>query len=131
MSIRAHAVRVEMANYGRFFDQHLKGVKWRSGGEGSAKCPFHDDRKASLSVNRESGLWFCHACNFGGTARDFADRLGVEAPAGNQRSAEYVFDYCDEKGALLYQVVRFADKQFSQRRPDGKGGWVWKVEGVH
>src|SRR6266851_6961554 len=98
MSIRAHAVRVEMANYGRFFGQHLKGVKWRSSGEGQAKCPFHDDRKASLSVNRESGLWFCFACNLGSTAREFADRLKVEAPADTGGSAQRVYDYCDEKG---------------------------------
>src|SRR5216683_532266 len=119
-----------MADYERFFGQHLKGVKWRSSGEGQAKCPFHDDRKASLSVNRESGLWFCFACNLGSTAREFADRLKVEAPADTGGSAQRVYDYCDEKGALLYQVVRFADKQFRQRRPDGKGGWLWKLEDV-
>ena len=119
-----------MADYGGFFRAHLKGIKWRNGGEGSAKCPFHDDRKASLSVNRDSGLWFCHACDFGGIAREFAERLGVEAPAGNRRSAERTYDYRDENGALLYQVVRFAGKEFRQRRPDGKGGWFWKLDGV-
>ncbi len=100
------------------------------GGEGAAKCPFHEDRKASLSVNRESGLWFCHACNVGGTAHEFAERLRVEARASNRKSAEHVFNYRDERGELLYQVVRFAGKKFSQRRPDGKGGWLWNLEGV-
>ena len=27
---------------------------------------------------------------------------------------------------LLYQTIRYSNKQFSQRRPDGKGGWIWK-----
>jgi len=119
-----------VSDYSRFYSEHLQGIKWRSRGEGSAKCPFHDDRKASLSVNRESGLWFCHACNRGGTARDFAERLEIEAPLSNLKSAEHVFDYRDAKGALLYQVVRFADKEFRQRRPDGKGGWIWNLQGV-
>jgi 5S rRNA maturation endonuclease (ribonuclease M5) len=119
-----------VTDYSRFYSEHLKAPKWRADGEGSAKCPFHEDRKASLSVNRVNGLWFCHACNNGGTARDFAGRLKVEAPSGGRKSAEYAFDYPDEKGALLYQVVRFAGKEFRQRRPDGKGGWAWNLEGV-
>jgi hypothetical protein len=31
---------------------------------------------------------------------------------------------------LLYQVVRFEPKAFFQRRPDGKGGWIWNLQGV-
>jgi hypothetical protein len=31
---------------------------------------------------------------------------------------------------LLYQVVRFAPKDFRQRRPDGPGGWTWNLKGV-
>jgi hypothetical protein len=119
-----------MADYGAFFERHLKGIKWRSGGEGAAKCRFHEDRKASLSINRDNGLWFCHACSVGGTARDFAERLGIEAPAGNRKSAEYAFDYRDEQGALLFQVVRFPRKEFRQRRPDGKGEWIWNLTDV-
>ncbi|HJU29650.1 MAG TPA: DUF3987 domain-containing protein, partial [Candidatus Binataceae bacterium] len=107
-----------------------KGVKWRARDEGSAKCPFHEDRRASLSVNSDSGLWFCHACDIGGTARSFAERLRIEAPAAHGKAAESVLDYRDEKGALLYQVVRFAGKQFRQRRPDGKGAWIWNLDGV-
>ena len=37
------------------------------------------------------------------------------------------YDYVDEAGALLYQQVRKAGKVFMQRRPDGIGGWVWKL----
>ncbi len=40
------------------------------------------------------------------------------------------YDYQDESGKLLFQVVRFEPKEFRQRRPDGKGGWVWNLEGV-
>lgn len=39
--------------------------------------------------------------------------------------AEY--DYTDESGALLFQVVRFEPKNFRQRKPDGNGKWTWKL----
>ncbi|MHC4888701.1 MAG: toprim domain-containing protein [Planctomycetota bacterium] len=40
------------------------------------------------------------------------------------------YDYKDESGELLYQVVRFEPKSFAQRRPDGNGDWVWSLDGV-
>jgi hypothetical protein len=43
--------------------------------------------------------------------------------------AEAIYEYRDEKGKLLKQVLRHADKKFSQRRPS-KGGWVWNTAGV-
>lgn len=38
------------------------------------------------------------------------------------------YDYCDVDGALLYQVLRLEPKDFRQRRPNGNGGWIWKLE---
>jgi AAA domain len=40
------------------------------------------------------------------------------------------YDYVDGVGDLIYQVVRKADKSFSQRRPDGGGGWIYDLDGV-
>jgi AAA domain len=40
------------------------------------------------------------------------------------------YDYTDDKGELLYQVVRLEPKSFRQRRPDSKGGWIWKLADV-
>jgi len=40
------------------------------------------------------------------------------------------YNYEDETGKLLYQIVRYEPKGFSQRRPDGKGGWIPNVSGV-
>jgi AAA domain len=37
------------------------------------------------------------------------------------------YDYTDDKGELLYQVVRLEPKDFRQRRPDGKDGWTWSA----
>ena len=66
----------------------------------------------------------------GGSIYDFAKRLGIEAPAANQLTGEALFDYRDEDSKLLYQVVRFAGKNFKQRRPHGNGEWLWKLDGV-
>jgi hypothetical protein len=45
------------------------------------------------------------------------------------------YPYHDEEGALLFEVVRFDTPdpkgRFRQRRPDGRGGWIWNVKGVH
>jgi len=38
-----------------------------------------------------------------------------------------VYDYRDESGELLHQTVRYSPKSFSQRRPDGNGGWFWNL----
>ena len=37
------------------------------------------------------------------------------------------YDYTDEQGRLLYQAVRYFPKGFRRRRPDGHGGWLWKI----
>jgi AAA domain len=39
-----------------------------------------------------------------------------------------VYDYTDDKGELVYQVCRLEPKSFRQRRPDGKGDWIWTVK---
>jgi putative DNA primase/helicase len=36
------------------------------------------------------------------------------------------YDYTDEAGALLYQVLRYEPKDFRQRRPNGNG-WIWNA----
>jgi hypothetical protein len=38
------------------------------------------------------------------------------------------YNYCDANGTLLYEVLRLEPKDFRQRRPDGNGGWIWKLD---
>ena len=58
------------------------------------------------------------------------------APAPKSSSQQHkgkitaTYDYTDEHGNLLSQAVRWSPKGFSQRRRDGKGGWVSSVKGV-
>lgn len=59
-------------------------------------------------------------------------RCGASHGPSLATDPEATYDYRDEQGALLFQVVRMPGKQFRQRRPspDGGGGWEWKVAGV-
>lgn len=57
-----------------------------------------------------------------------ARELFADVPAQPQIVAMY--NYTDEQGALLYQVVRRKPKKFSQRRPDGRGGWIPNLNGT-
>lgn len=110
----------------------------RQNGDGwQARCPAHDDREPSLSVSQRSQgdpgvVIYCHA---GCTPDEVAAALGLSTadlfddlptPA-EQRRVVATYDYLDETGTLLFQVVRFEPKTFRQRRPDGRGGWVWKL----
>jgi RecA-family ATPase len=50
----------------------------------------------------------------------------TQKPKG-KLSAQY--DYQNADGTLLYQVLRYDDpKDFRQRRPNGNGGWIWKLD---
>jgi 5S rRNA maturation endonuclease (ribonuclease M5) len=101
----------------------------------AARCPAHDDRHPSLSVARGDdgrALVHCHAdCGI----EEITDALGLtladlygEGTAGNgRREIVATYDYTDERGELLFQVVRYAPKDFRQRRPDGSGGWAWTL----
>lgn len=47
-----------------------------------------------------------------------------------ERKIVATYDYCDEQGRLLYQVVRFEPKDFSQRRLGQDGQLVYDLAGV-
>lgn len=111
------------------------------GGEFYAKCPFHADGKASFRVNDGKQTWFCDPCARGGSVIDFvmakdgvsvADAMKRLGGQDNDTKPVIVatYDYTDENGAVLYQVVRFVPKTFRQRHKNAAGEWVWNMEGV-
>ena len=115
----------------------FSGVK-KSGAGWTAKCPAHEDRRASLSIGQgDDGRWLlhCHAgCELDAIlveakleARDLFPQKGNGT--SNQRIAK-IYDYRDVRRELQYQVVRYEPKNFRQRRPDGHGGWIWSTKGV-
>ncbi|HLK60942.1 MAG TPA: hypothetical protein VKU00_30540, partial [Chthonomonadaceae bacterium] len=73
------------------------------------------------------------------TERDIMPAMGLPMTAlfpprqatlpNRDRKIVETYDYTDEDGNRLYQVVRYDPKDFRQRRPDGKGGWQWSMNG--
>lgn len=126
-----------------FYASELPSVKWNSS-EGMSLCPFHEDTKPSLSVNLNTGLFKCFGCNAKGSVFDFymlrhevdfpASKNALAKEAGltteTQKKIVKVYDYVNESGNLLHQTVRFEPKSFSQRRPDGKEGWIYNLKDV-
>jgi hypothetical protein len=58
-----------------FYSEHFQLPRASSDGEVNVKCPFHDDRRESLSVNLNTGLWCCHAGCGGGDELDFFQKI--------------------------------------------------------
>jgi 5S rRNA maturation endonuclease (ribonuclease M5) len=94
-----------------------------------AICPGHDDRSPSLSIREVDGkvLLHCHAgCNQADVIAALK-ALGLwHSEQGEKPQIVATYGYTDKAGALLYEVVRYQPKDFRQRRPDGRGGWIWK-----
>ena len=102
-----------------------------------AKCPAHEDRTASLSINTgDDGRWLlcCHAgCDLDAilSASNLQRRDLFPENGNGSRQIIASYDYQTTAGDLLFQVVRYDPKDFRQRRPDGKGGWIHNVKGLN
>ncbi len=115
-----------------------------------ALCAFHQERTPSLSVNIETGLFFCFGCRVGGSVIDYIakktgrptgdvfkelagqlERDGNTTPAIGTPTATYV--YRNQLGEEVFRVLKFigADgkKTFRQQRRENKL-WSWGMEGV-
>jgi hypothetical protein len=118
----------------------------------STKTELRFGSKGSVSVEiagPNRGQWYDHENQIGGGAWKLltvksgksngeaidwlAFELGIKVdPETDRHNGKIVatYDYRDESGRLLFQVVRLEPKDFRQRCPDGAGGWIWKTRGV-
>ena len=97
-----------------------------------ARCPCHDDKKQSLSIGRgKKGVVL--KCQAGCDTRDIIARVGLKP-----RDLFYEQEKPQEKRRIVatydypggVQKIRYSDKSFSWRQPDGKGGWIWNRNGI-
>ncbi len=109
-----------------------------SGGQVLAPGPGHSagDRSLSIKIDETAPSGFV-VHSFSGDdpirCKDYVrQKIGLPPFNGKPSTpskpiivAEY--DYTDERGELLSQVVRYRPKGFRQRRPDGRGGWLWSL----
>ena len=116
-----------------------RGIELRFG-TNSSKC-----------VDLEKGCWYDHENENGGGVADLI-RQGEGLPEGaplqgiltskfgispkpltfgtSMSTLTTQHDYHNASGQTVYQVIRSADMKFSQRRPDGKGGYIYNLKGV-
>lgn len=111
-------------------------TQWTPPGEkGDWRCPVHGDSTPSLSVSRgDKGVVL--KCQAGCDTTAVVDALGLtmrdlfdEHTNGRSDKPEIVatYDYQDEDGQLLFQVVRMVPKTFRQRRRTPTGEWQWNL----
>jgi len=129
----------------------------RQGVERVGPCPRcgGTDR---FAINTVKNVYNCRGCGHGGDVIELVQWLdncqfteavetltGQPKPNGQAGPAQSApgkarwtiaatFGYEDEHRKLLFQTVRYEDpkgeKDYSQRRPDGKGGWINDLKGV-
>ena len=128
--------------------QDLQSAARALGGEvskGQISCPGpgHSPRDRSLRVKLDPAaadgfIVWSYSGDDAIACKDYVrERLGLEpfkpkakanGSGPGKRALEVNYDYVDEHGELLFQVARWRPKGFSQRRPDGKGGWIPKLD---
>ena len=144
----AKACAVSCADIAKHFWGEPKSAtpkEWRWGTHGSR------------AINVEKNVWFDHEANEGGDTIRLVQRelgytrdtavswllnrqnyfgSGCRTEANVNRSPAPLgpivatYDYVDEGGNLLFQVVKHDPKTFRQRRRTSKGNWLWSVRGV-
>jgi hypothetical protein len=135
--IRAREIR-------RFFEHHFSGQTIPYRDQVVLRCPFHDDKHASLSINLQEGVWTCHAgCGQGGliefemrasnrdadeAKRKIAQIVGTNLFETDNRP-EAIYQYRDAQGSLVFEKLRYPGKKFVQRRP-GDHGYEYNLAGV-
>jgi putative DNA primase/helicase len=114
-----------------------------SNGGWSARCPAHEDRRASLSINQgDDGRVLLH-CHAGCEPEAVVGKLGLTMkdlmmPSTNGNGTPKkctprivaTYDYRDADGTLLRQSCRYVPKNFKQRVPKPGGGWTWSVKDI-
>ena len=134
-----------IARYLSAIGHELKG----EGAKASARCPFHDDKSPSMSVNTDKGLWFCHACGFGGTVIDMhmrrhglsckdalaqlAEGAGLRDDMADKPQKVATYIYRDSLAREVMRIDRIEtgkDKKFRQYTVDPAGQEHNGIDGV-
>lgn len=138
------------------FSVHMEAVARKLWGEPNARLSSKEELRfgtqGSRSVDLAKGAFYDHEAEEGGGVLDLICRetkakgsealnwmreeLGVviqqvEPRRGAApRTISATYDYVDEVGEVIFQVVRYEPKDFRQRRPAPQGGWSWSIKGV-
>lgn len=124
-----------------YYADRVRALRITNQREWRGPCPVHSGKDLNFAVNAETGLAQCHSqCGRGWDilslemelcSVDFArakervfSLIGRPNVPWEERNVEAIYDYTDETGKLLYQVLRYHGKTFRQRRlAGGLGTW--------
>ena len=127
-------MKTTLTNNGLFKDliNHLKPVSGPdANGNYLCWCPFHPDGKGEPPHRPNMYIsdkgFICFACDEKGSLSKLAKKLGLQNTS-NVRRIEKIYDYLDESGNLLFQVVRCNDKKFFQRQPGLDRNWRYDLK---
>lgn len=143
------------------FGRHMEVVAKHFWGDpnlhASTKTELRWGSHGARCVDLEKGVWYDNEAGEGGGVLDLVsreasvmnggavaylrdtvgldipdDRRPIQSAPATPRKIVATYDYIDEVGEVLFQVVRFEPKTFRQRRPDPTeaDGWSWSVKGV-
>lgn len=111
-------------------------VKKLAGNSFLVTCPAHNDKVPSLHISLKDNTILLK-CQAGCLTEDVLKALGIEMSDLFTKPLETTkgkivatYDYTDESGNQLFQVIRYEPKSFNQRRKDTKGEWVYNLDGV-
>lgn len=135
---------------------HAERIARHYWGEPNAKLSINGrtlrwGTKGSKELDLIKKTWYSFEDEVGGGIVDLVRRYGnlgisgsvadvLEREFGIQKQAQKalepkqyiqrIYSYFDADGAEAYQVCRMYPKSFRQRRPDGRGGYIYKMDGV-
>lgn len=115
----------------KYVGEHFDSFE-RNGSGYKALCPAHNDNTPSLCLNMSKDGRVLIKCQAGCETEHVLEVVGLSFQdlMPDAKRIEATYDYRDEQGDLLYQVVRYKPKTFRQRRPKKDGGWNWSTKDV-
>jgi Protein of unknown function (DUF3631) len=114
--LRAAGITIESTVPGRYYTTCSKCSVKR-------KKPHQKLQCLGVTIDDRGVKWGCNHCGWKGG--EYFERSDASR-SGRKRIAE-TYPYVDESGTLLFEVIRYEPKCFNQRRPNGNGGWTWKL----
>ena len=107
----------------------------RTGRQWMGLCPWHQDTRPSLQAYPDEKKYYCHGCGISGPFYD----SNLDSKNKVSEVLESIFEYQNENGEMVFQVLRYYPKRFSIRRrnPNFKYGdnegtrWIWDMKGIN
>jgi len=106
---------LDAVDWANFYEQYIKIAKI-SGDEIIACCPFHNDENPSLCINKQTGQFFCHACNAKGNAYSFLQKL-LNVPAAEAKKIVHSFVGIPEKRQKMLPKITVEDYARAKKLP--------------